>query len=115
MLQTIVSLIFSVIASYVVYRCLDEYGFKTTAIIRIIYMIVAGVINTGISKILGIICTGVILGIIETAIDTIIYKKTNTFGAFFVCSIIVGIILPIILGLVIEVTIPARMHSFIHR
>ncbi len=115
MLQIIVSLMFSVIASYVVYRCLDEYGFKTTAIIRIVYMIVAGMINTGFYKILGIICTGVILGVIETAIDTIIYKKTNTFGAFFVCSILVGIAIPIILGLIINVTIPSGMHSFIHK
>lgn len=114
MLQVIVSLMFSVIASYVVYRCLEEYGFKTTVMIRIVYMIVAGIINTGFYKILGVICVGVILGTIETAIDTIIYKKTNNFKTFFIFSMLVGIAIPVILGIIISVGIPSGMYS-IHK
>lgn len=97
-MSIIISIIFSVITAYIIYKCFENYGFTSVLIVSILINLVQGLINNGFSKIFLVIILAVIFGIIEAFIYRIAYNKTNSFKSFFIVLLLIGIIVPLIMG-----------------
>ncbi len=96
--MSIISLILGVLELYVLYYIFDNYNLKTAVIVNCIYGIIVSIINNGFNIIS--ILLGIIVMIIETVIFYKIYTSSNSFGKFFLLTILLDIAIILVLVIV---------------
>lgn len=99
--KMLISIIFAVITSYIVYKCFESYGFKTTCFIVFVLNLIRSFIQNGFNHfMLGLVIV-LLVSLITTAIDYFIFLKTNSFTGYIVVSLVVGILIVLIPSLII--------------
>ena len=100
-MSTFISLIFSILIAYLIYKCFEKYGFFQALIVSFALDLIQALINNGFNYLLRTIFLTLIISVITTAVDYLIYTKTNSFITYLIVSIIVGILIALIPALLI--------------
>ena len=90
----IISIVFSILISYIVYKCFEKYGFKIGAIAQIIIIFIQDAVkNVNGSNFLGLMIISIITGLIGAGINYLIYLHSNSFVGYLLLSILIGFII----------------------
>ena len=94
----ILSIIFWIISSFIVYKCFETYDFKIGLLAEIGINIVEKLINGSLGNNFVVILIGSIIGgVIGAGINYLIYLHSNSFVGYLIISIVLGLIVSLIL------------------
>ena len=91
-----ISLLFSILLSFILYKCFESGGLKRGFIFAFTLNIIKSLIQNGMNHIFLVLILTIVVTIITTFVDYLIFIKTNSFVSYLIVSIILGIIIAII-------------------
>jgi len=99
-MDLIVSLLLTLLVAYVVYMCFEKFGFVQALMATIVINLIRLFVGSGNDTTLITILFLAIKSFFSTAINYWLYQKTATFYTYFIFSILAGILLSFLIGLI---------------
>ena len=96
----LISLLFTLLISYLVYKIFQKYGFAGGFLITISLNLLSEVLQNGSNNFFTTLLSLAIPSLIGTAINFFIYKKTSTFASYIILSSILSFIVSLIVALI---------------
>lgn len=95
------NIILSLLIAYMIYWCLENSGYRLAAIVAIVIQFVSGMVTNHGQYFLYVLISSIIAGIINTAIDYWIYRRTNSFLSYILLSMLLGIVVAMAFSFII--------------
>lgn len=98
----IISLLFSIFLSYILYKCFESGGFKRGFIFCFIFNLIKALIQNGTDHIFLVLLLTILITLATTFVDYLIFLKTTSFISYLILSIILGLVITFILTIIIS-------------
>ncbi len=97
----VISLVFSILTAYILYKCFESGGFKRGFIFVLAFNIIQVLIQNETSHFLLVLGLTALISLVTTIFDYLIFTKTDSFMSYFVVSIIIGAIISFVLAMLV--------------
>ena len=97
----LLSLIFSLLIAFLIYKCFENYGFKVGFFVALALNLISMFIQNGTAHILRNLIVTVFVSFVITSIDYWIFQKTNSFWSYIGLSFLIGILFIFVMSFII--------------